>query len=246
MFFSNPSFEIGRIFGVPVKLDVSLILLAAIYVFRTRSIIIGLSIVVALLVAILLHELGHAVVSKAFGCRVRDITLMFFGGCASVLNMPRTPWKEAAIALAGPAVGGVLWLVCPHLSALFGGLPFVAAIIYYIGFISGWLSLFNLIPAFPMDGGRVLRAILTKARGRIYATRLSCRIAYVIAAAMGLYGLANLDAFLILIAFFVWSSARTELAALRYCDGDDDDDTIIISPPPYGRGNDYTKIHRER
>ena len=63
---------------------------------------------------------------------------------------------------------------------------------------------------------------------------------------MGLYGLANLDAFLILIAFFVWSSARTELAALRYCDGDDDDDTIIISPPPYGRGNDYTKIHRER
>lgn len=245
MFFSNPSFEIFRISGIPIKLDISLILLAGVYVFRTRSIIAGALITIALLASILLHELGHAVAAKAFNCRVRDITLMFFGGCASLYNMPREPWKEATVALAGPFVGFLLWLVCPFL-AVFMPIRLLAMLLAQIGFISGWLTIFNLIPAFPMDGGRVLRAILTKARGRIYGTRISCKIAFVIAALMGLYGLSHLDAFLILIAFFVWSSAKTELDSLKYVTSDDDDDTIIISPPPYGKGNDYTKINRER
>lgn len=83
--------------------------------------------------------------------------------------------------------------------------------------------------------------------GRIEGTRISCKVAYVIAALMGIYGLFNLDAFLIIIAFFVWSSARSELAMLSHFQTyDDDDDDVIISPPPYGGDRDYTKLNRKK
>ena len=250
--FSRTQFEVGTIFGVPVKLDLSLILLAGSFVFSARgaglraSLVVGLLCAAALLLAILVHELGHALAAKAFGCRVGDITLMFFGGYATIYNQPRDPWKDAALALAGPVAGFVLWRVAAIAAAL---LPddFLASFLSAVSVYSLYLSLFNLIPAFPLDGGRVLRAVLTRFRGRLYAARLSCRIAYVLAIAMGRYGLFHRSFMLVFIAFFVWSAARSELGSLnRYRGADDDDDTVIISPPPYGGDTDYTRINRER
>lgn len=248
----NTDIELGRPFGIPVKLHFTLLLLAAMFVFRADGanlfamLVNGLVAAVALLAAVLFHELGHSVVAMAFGGKVRDITLMFFGGLSTIYYEPRDPWRQAAIALAGPGAGLVLWLVCQRLLPF---LPFPALqdAFRVMGFYSFWLSIFNMIPAYPMDGGRVLRAVLSSFIGRIKAAKIACTIARFLAIAMGLYGLAHLDVFLIMIALFVWGQASSELAALnRFRGADDDDDTVIISPPPFGRENDYTKIKRER
>ncbi len=242
--FSQNSFDVGRIFGVPIRIDISLIILIGYFILKAGSPIVGLLYAAAVIISVLLHELGHIFVGQIFGSRVRDVTLMFFGGCATMYGMPRNPWKETAIAAAGPAVGGILWLVCPILAALIP-INALALLVLLIGDISGWLALFNLIPAFPMDGGRIFRSILSMYKGHMWATRVSCRIAYILAAVMGLWGLTHFDPFLIIIAFFVWSSARNELMMMgRFSSYDDDDDTIIISPPPYGDRNDYTSRKR--
>lgn len=243
--FSRTGYNIGTIFGVPIRLDISLIILAAFYIIRA-GLINGLLITVALVAAILVHELGHAIAMKAFNCKVRDITIMFFGGAATTYNMPKAPWKDAVISLAGPVAGLVLWAIIPFIAQLIP-IKIIALLLAQIAFISLWLSLFNLIPAYPLDGGHVLRAALTSYKGKIEGARISCKVAYGIAALMGLYGLSHLDAFMIIIAFFIWSSARSELAALSHFQTyDDDDDDVIISPPPYGGDRDYTKLNRKR
>lgn len=243
--FSRTGYNVGTIFGVPIRLDISLIILAVFYILRA-GIVNGIIITIALVLAILVHELGHAIAMKAFDCRVRDITIMFFGGAATTYNMPKAPWKSALIALAGPLAGLIIWKATPIILPLIP-IKLIAVILAQTAFISGWLSLFNLIPAYPLDGGHILRSILTIYMGRIEGTRISCKVAYVIAALMGIYGLFNLDAFLIIIAFFVWSSARSELAMLSHFQTyDDDDDDVIISPPPYGGDRDYTKLNRKK
>ena len=247
----NTNIELGRPFGIPVRLDFTLLLLAALFVFRESGglltkLVYGLVAAVALIVSVLFHELGHSVVALSFGGRVRDITLMFFGGVATIYNEPRDPWRQAAIALAGPGAGIVLWIVCGWLVP-FVPFPLFKYAFYVMGVYSLYLSIFNMIPAYPMDGGRVLRAVLSQFIGRIKAAKIACTVARFLAVAMGLYGLFHADLFLIMIAFFVWSQASSELAALnRFRGADDDDDTVIISPPPFGRDNDYTKINRER
>ncbi len=231
---------------MPIKLDVSLIVLAGYFILTGGGLLSGILYTIALLLAVLLHELGHVAAGVVFGSRTRDVTLMFFGGCATMYNMPREPWKEAVIAAAGPAAGGLLWFVCPILTTLTVPISgILASLIFFVGSISGWLALFNLIPAYPMDGGRIFRSLLSYYKGHMWATRISCKIAFGLAVVMGLLGLMRLNVFLMIIAFFIWSSARNELQMLRYWNGDDDD-TIIISPPPYGGQKDYTKINRKR
>lgn len=255
--FSQTSFNIGRIFGIPLKIDISLLLVAGMFVFAPLSrnatlasaLVAGLLSFAALAAAILVHELGHAVVALSYGCRVSEITLMFFGGYASISAMPRAPLKQAAISAAGPAAGFALWLLAGRLIHFAPGAA-LQYLLYEVARMSLYLSAFNLIPAIPLDGGNIFRAVLAHFKGRAYATQVSCEVAKWLAIAMGIYGLLGHGVFFIFLAFFVWAASRRELArAAHSTDGDSDnvdDDIVIISPPPGSSRKEYTRIrHRE-
>lgn len=241
--------EIAKVWGVPVYLDWSLLIFAAIYVFRS-GLILGLTAAILLMLSVLLHELGHTAVALSYGCRVRDITLLLLGGRATLIDIPRKPWKEAWMAAAGPlvslALGVAGFLLLPIMPQ---GLPQYT--MWYLSYINFGLLVFNLIPAFPMDGGRIFRALLSSKLGRRRATFIAYRVAQVLAACMAVWALfRGFDFVLILIAYFVFTSAKAEYAmvlAEGECGGFDprNGDSVIISPPPYGRRKDVTDIYKE-
>jgi Zn-dependent protease len=183
----NNSYQIGRIFGIPIKLDVSLIILAVLLSFRTGNIFDGLTLGLLLMLSVGLHELGHTYAALKFGCRVRDITLMLIGGRATLLDMPNKPWKEFVLAASGPAVSATLWIGGHFLGlslARFNAL--VGLLFIVLSTINKYLFLFNLLPAFPMDGGRMLRALLqhnfmTHLRATWVASRIGRFIAILMA-----------------------------------------------------------------
>ncbi len=191
------TYQLCRVFGIPIYLDLSLVILMFIYIRAYGNPVQGISAGVILLVSITLHELGHSLMARAFGCRVRDITLMIIGGRASLETMPRKYWQEFLVAAAGPAVSLVLGVA--------GTL--VPSILYHVGLMSGktanflagslgllniGLLIFNLLPAFPMDGGRILRAALQVRMSRVRATWVASRIGRVIAGLMIFFALCNI------------------------------------------------------
>lgn len=253
--FSKTSYRIGTVFGVPLRVDISFLLVAGMFVFGaagggrsfSNAVALGILEAAALFLALLAHEAGHALAALSARARVHDITLMFFGGYASMSNLPRAPLRQAAISFAGPGAGLLLWLAASALSGL-AGKGLAAAFLILTARMSLYLSAFNMIPAVPLDGGHVLRAVLTHFRGRQLATAISCRVSRWTAVAMGFWGLFHGSIILMFIAFFIWSAAGRELARAAFAgpdDGDDfDDDVVIISPPPYGKDNEYTRIRR--
>lgn len=184
------SYTLFSIFGIPVQADLSLLILAFLMISSFGDPFHGLSAGLLLLISVLLHELGHSVAAMAFGCRVRDITLMMIGGCASMLSMPRKAWQEFIMAFAGPLVSLLLGIGSWALIA-FGPALFHTG---FIGFMCWWvmtlnltLFFFNLIPAFPMDGGRILRAFLQQFfMTRVKATWVASRIGRGVAILMAL------------------------------------------------------------
>ncbi|MEX1072338.1 MAG: site-2 protease family protein [Chloroflexota bacterium] len=180
------SIGIGRIFGVRIGLHPSWFVIALIVTYSMAVgelprdypgwddalyWIVGAAISILFFASVLAHELSHALVARRFDLKVREITLFIFGGAATLEGDAKRPRDEALIAAAGPlaslGIGGVLWGIDVAV-----GQQQVAAIIGWLGFINITLGLFNLIPGFPMDGGRILRAILWKVRGdRMAATR---------------------------------------------------------------------------
>lgn len=250
MFFERSQLEIARVWGVPIRLDLSLLILAGIYVFRVGDLFLGLAFAAMILLSVLLHELGHTAVALAYGCRVRDITLLILGGRATLLDMPRTPMKEALMAAAGPFVSLLLG-VGAHVLAGFAythRLVSLFTLSYYVREVNFGLLLFNLVPAFPMDGGRIFRALLSGVLGRRRATFIAYRLAQILAICMAIWALfRGFDFLLLMIAYFIFTSAKYEYAlVLAEGDGGYGDDTVIISPPPYGRRNDVSDIYKER
>src|SRR5688572_22296131 len=145
--------KIGSLLGFPVEINFSfLLLLGAVFIWMGG--VAGLIVVALAFGSVLLHELGHAVVARQLGVRVAGIELHFFGGAAKMIELPRTASHEVAIAAAGPAVSLVLAGLGLGLGALTG-----VGLITMIGWINLAIGLFNLIPALPMDGGRILRAL---------------------------------------------------------------------------------------
>ena len=166
------SYHLFNAFGIPIRADASAIFLVLYLLWAIGSIQLGLIYALVLVVSIVLHELAHSLTAVLFGGRVRDITIQFLGGCAAISQMPRKPHQELLMAAAGPAMSFAL------AGAAFGimvgiGRSFVFEIMFLTNIM---LGVFNLLPAFPMDGGRILRASLQFSMSKIRATWIASRI----------------------------------------------------------------------
>lgn len=226
--FAN--WRIGRPFGIDVFISGWFWLLPLI-VFATSFAAGGFDTaafdtvsLLALFGCVALHELGHALAARGYGIRTRDITLYPIGGVARLERMPERPLAEMVIALAGPAVNVVIALLVgglllgKHLvfgsgSVLGGGV--VEAFLQRLALGNVVLVVFNMIPAFPMDGGRVLRAFLTLFTSRTTATNIAGGVGTVFAVLFGLYGLATFNLLLVFLAMALFMMGRQEVLAVR-------------------------------
>jgi Zn-dependent protease/predicted transcriptional regulator len=219
------SWRIGRIAGIDVYVHPTfLILLVWVGLsdylpHRSPSeAVSGIVFILALFGIIVLHELGHALTARRFGIRTRDITLLPIGGVARLERIPEVPAQELLVAVAGPAVNVVLAVgIYAGLNALGHGLAPPAETLGAGGsfmqrmfWVNVWLVLFNLVPAFPMDGGRVLRALLAMRFEYVRATQAAFVIGQGIAMLFGVLGLLGPNVILILIALFIWLAGAQE------------------------------------
>lgn len=202
------SWRLGRILGFPVEINLSFLLLLAL-VFVWFGGLAGVLTIGLVFASVLVHELGHAVVARHLGVRVLGIELGFLGGAAKMVDMPRRPDHEIAIAAAGPVVSLVLAGLGLGLGSAIGS-PLVAM----IGWINLVLAAFNLIPALPMDGGRILRAVLAKRMSFVRATDHAVTVARVVAVGFGILGLLGVYQ-LLLLAPFLWIMGTRERMMAR-------------------------------
>src|SRR5688572_13752197 len=167
----------------------------------------GLLVAIGLFASVAVHEMAHTLVALRAGGRVREITLMLLGGVTQVEHLPQRPRTEAVMAAAGPLTSIALGLL------LIGGLrlPLPADLhlgVFYLAQLNFVLGIFNLLPAFPMDGGRILRALLTLRVGALRATRAAAWIGKAAAIAFGLWALAGGGLFMVLLALFLYTGAE--------------------------------------
>lgn len=220
------SLTIVTVGGIPIRIHWTFLILLAWVVIggamRSGSAAGALSaglFVLALFTCVVLHELGHAMAARFYGVKTRDITLLPIGGVASLERIPENPIQELVIAVAGPLVNVIIALILLPSFAwadargllVTVGEPGVHAAEFFasLAAVNIWLVIFNMIPAFPMDGGRVARAILAMIVGRARATRIAARLGQGVAAVMALAGLF-INPMLLLIAMFVWLGATAE------------------------------------
>ncbi len=219
------SWKLGRAAGVDIYLHLTFLLFLGWEFFSktlrgdiAAAFWQGIVFYMLLFGTVVLHELGHATAARRYGIKTRDIILLPIGGVARLLGNPGSAMEELVIALAGPAVN----LVLAGLIFAFLQLKPELASVGVLGvLLATWLRinlgllLFNLIPAFPMDGGRVLRAILAMRVGFIQGTRVAVRVAQFLAVLLFLLGLAA-NPILMLIAVFVWFAAAQEKTLVEY------------------------------
>jgi Zn-dependent protease/CBS domain-containing protein len=217
------SFPIGRLFGSEVRIHITFFLLLAwigIAHYQQGGVaaaIDGVLFIIAIFACVVAHEFGHAITARRYGIKTPDITLLPIGGLARLERMPEKPSEEIIVALAGPAVNVVIAAaLILFMNAKFDltalerldnpGLSFMVR----LASVNIFLVLFNLIPAFPMDGGRVLRAILAIWYPRVQATNMAARIGQALAFGFGFLGLMGGNPLLIFIAIFVYLAATAE------------------------------------
>jgi Zn-dependent protease len=180
------------------------------------SYLLGFVAALGLFVSVLLHELGHAATAQAYGVKVQSIVLWFLGGVARFEEMPRQRGAEAVVAIVGPIVSLVIAGVCYAAFALVPDqLARTQFVMSYLAYANVVLAVFNLIPAIPMDGGRVLRSLLAMAMGHDRATEIAGVISKVLAVVLGLIGLLGGNFFLLVIAIFIFMAVTSETGSMR-------------------------------
>lgn len=220
------SWRVGVVRGIEVRIHAAFLLLllwvggSEWLAGSPQDAVAGIGFALLAFAAVVLHELGHAVVAGRYGIRTSDITLLPIGGVARLERMPENPREELHIALAGPAVNVVLALVLAGL-ALASGVAIVppdasdaatTPLLARMVWLNVALATFNMIPAFPMDGGRVLRAMLALRIDRRRATHIAASIGQIVALAFAFVGLFG-SPLLVFIALFVWLGASSEASA---------------------------------
>lgn len=235
------SLRLFRVWGIDVNVHWSFVLIlvygAFLYSGRSNPVagaLYGIVVILLLFVCVLLHEFGHALTAKYFKVNVPHITLLPIGGVAQLERMPRQPLQEFLIAIAGPAVNFVLALVLLPVALVVVGLgmgtgnlgallgyaqsrmmtPSLDGLLVYLAVTNFALGLFNLLPAFPMDGGRVLRSLLAMVMSYVRATRIAVMVGRLMAVLLAFLGLGG-NIMLLLIAFFVYIGGRGELEAVE-------------------------------
>ena len=217
------SFNIARIAGIDVNIHATFLLLVAWFSWMywsqfgtVAAALYGAIYIIALFACVVLHEFGHALTARRFGVVTKHITLLPIGGVAAMEKMPDKPYQEMLVAIAGPMVNLVialllwLWLVVSQVpinaETLMGT---EGSFAFRLMVVNVFLAVFNLIPAFPMDGGRVLRAGLAMRMNHADATATASRIGQGFAIIFGVFGIFY-NPFLLLIAIFLWFGAMTE------------------------------------
>jgi Zn-dependent protease len=221
------SYRIGQIAGTDIKVHVTFLLVVgwwAILGYQAGGLsgaLAGALSLLALFACILLHEFGHILMARRFGVRTPDVILLPIGGVARLERIPEEPQQELLIALAGPAVTLAIAVIFYLILRLSGSTadvtqlsedqPFLALLVT----VNIYLLLFNLIPAFPMDGGRVLRALLASRLGLLRGTRIAATLGQTLAVVGGLYGITKPAPLLVLVAFFVFLGANAEATTVE-------------------------------
>jgi len=253
------AFQIAKIRGIPIRVHMTLLILLPYIGVKlaqavgSDSLLWGLLAAVGLFASVALHELGHSFVSIAKGYPVRDILLLPIGGMAQLARMPERPRDEFQVAIAGPLVSLALYAMLTTLAAWSVTLHFppLALLIDLLGELNLVLFLFNLLPSFPMDGGRIFRAWLTPRKGRLAATRIAARVGKIMAVGFGSFGLFSGNYMLIFIAIFIYFAASAEYRQVLMQEMSrqsppiwpwmwnqppappPDDNDVVVSPPPF-------------
>ncbi|MGM0770512.1 MAG: CBS domain-containing protein [Halobacteriota archaeon] len=228
------SFKIGTIIGIPIKIHITFLIVLPLFAFvfamnpapygfsdvvpATFGYFLSFLTTVLLFACVLLHELGHSYLAKKYGVEITDITLFLIGGASSMEEIPRDPMQEAKMAFAGPLVsfiiGGSLLLLNFIIAGAISGFAdsLIFRMVQLLGSINIVLGIFNLLPAFPMDGGRILRAWFARKMTYIQATHVAAGVGKMFAFLLGLLGLLSnpWNPWLILIAIFVYMGASGE------------------------------------
>ncbi len=229
----NSSFRLFTIRGIDLKIHITfpLILLWAAYQYGVQfddfvtGGLFGIIVITLLFMVVTLHELGHSFAAQHYGVPVKRIVLLPIGGVAQLERMPSKPIQEFVIAIAGPAVN-------VFLAVLLAAVAFVLqipladgflhteltfqSIFAYIFIYNIILAVFNLLPAFPMDGGRVLRALMAMKMDYVRATAIAVNVGRAVAVVLAIFGLLNGGLFMVLIALFVFAGGTQELGMVRY------------------------------
>jgi Zn-dependent protease len=231
------SWKIGRIEGIDLYLHPTFLLLL-LWVYVSQGGLFAAVLTAGVFGCVVLHELGHALMARRYGIRTEDITLYPIGGVARLERMPRSAGPELLIALAGPAVnfviaGGLylgLSLAGPRATNNLAGLFLTQLLNINLG-----LGLFNLLPVFPMDGGRVLRALLSGWMGRLKATEIAVQLGQTLAIVAMFMSIFYWEALFFFLALFVYSAGGRELMAVRYEEAQRTPaGEPFLSPPPPG------------
>jgi Zn-dependent protease len=221
------SYTIGRIRGTEIKVHLTFLLLLAWFGWSAYqeggavAAVTDLVFLIAFFLSILLHEFGHITMAARFGVRTPDVILLPIGGVARLERIPEEPRQELLIALAGPAVTLAIILVLAAIEGATGRFampqdvfgPDVSLVLRLL-VANGFVLVFNLIPAFPLDGGRVLRAILARRMGLVRATRIAGSVGQLFALGLGVLGIAVSAPLTMLVAFFIFLGAGAEASAV--------------------------------
>jgi Zn-dependent protease/CBS domain-containing protein len=229
--------RIGSAFGIPIRLDVTFLIVLPLFAWLIGSDVDGLAQVVdatfgvaldgaaltagatpwilgaaaaiGLFVGVLLHEFGHSLVAMRYGYEIESITLWLFGGVARFTEIPEDWRQEFTIAVAGPIVSVLVGVVSYVAFLAVSGSDALQFVLGYLAVTNVALAVFNMLPGFPMDGGRVLRALLARTRPHAQATQIAARVGKVFALLLGLVGLLS-NLFLVALAFFIYIGASGE------------------------------------